>query len=57
MEKTFVFDPSLGELAKELREAIDSGRMRMAEALEAMKAAIRRSIQEKAQVIKDDSVN
>jgi len=55
--KTFVFDANLGELAKELRESVASGRMRIQDAMDVMKAAIRKAFQEKAQVIKDDSVN
>jgi hypothetical protein len=53
MDKMFVNDPALGELVKELRAAIDSGRMRTQDAMEALKAAIKKSIEEKAQIIKD----
>lgn len=45
---TFVYDINLGELAKELREALATGRMRYDEALEVMKSAIKKSIEEKA---------
>ncbi|MFA5048250.1 MAG: hypothetical protein WC516_04480 [Patescibacteria group bacterium] len=48
MEKgTFVYDINLGELAKELREALATGRMRYDEALEVMKKAIKTSIAER----------
>lgn len=49
---TFVYSPELGELAKELKDAMKTGRMTYDEAMEAMKKAIRKIIDEKAQVIK-----
>lgn len=49
----FVYDPALKELSKELREALATGRMKWEDAMEVMKVAIRKSIKENAQPIKD----
>lgn len=54
---TFVYSPELGELAKELREAMKTGRMTYEQALEAMKKAVRKAIDEKAQVFKEGEEN
>jgi ABC-type glycerol-3-phosphate transport system substrate-binding protein len=50
---TVIDDPALGELARELRQAVASGRMRWDDAMDAMKQAIRRAIDAKAYVIND----
>jgi hypothetical protein len=55
--KTFVYDPSLGELAKEIKKAIADGQMTYLKGVEIMKKAIMESIANKAVEIKDDSVN
>lgn len=55
--KTFVYEPQLGELAKELKKAVAEGRMTMLVAVEAMKKAIMEAIKNKAVEIKDNSIN
>lgn len=54
---TFVYSPEIGELAKELREALKTGRMTYDEAFEVMKKAIRKVIDEKGQVFKRGEKN
>lgn len=45
---TFLYDEALGELVRELREGLKTGRMRYEDALEILKSAIKKAISEKA---------
>lgn len=55
--KLFLYDPSIAELAAELRESVSTGRMAYRDALEALKKALKEALQTRAVVVRDSSIN
>jgi hypothetical protein len=54
---TFICDPALGELSKELRKHLRDGTIKYSDALEQMKKAIKIAIKHKSTIIRDGGDN